>query len=52
VVSTFLALVTFGIGGLLVGLGWLVWVAGVIFSIMGFVKPRTARITGIRSRFG
>ena len=40
VVSTFLALVTFGIGGLLVGLGWIVWLAGVIFSIMGFLKAK------------
>ena len=40
VVSTFLAFVTFGIGGLLVGLGWIVWLAGVIFSILGFVKAK------------
>ncbi|WP_105033840.1 DUF4870 domain-containing protein [Cryobacterium aureum] len=40
VVSTFLALVTFGIGGLLAGLGWLVWLAGVILSILGFVKAK------------
>ncbi|TFC28392.1 DUF4870 domain-containing protein [Cryobacterium sp. TMT1-3] len=38
--STFLALVTFGIGGLLVGLGWIVWLAGVIFSILGFLKAK------------
>ncbi|SDN07145.1 hypothetical protein SAMN05216368_103353 [Cryobacterium flavum] len=43
VVSTFLALVTFGIGGLLAGLGWIVWLAGVIFSIMGFVQAKDGK---------
>ena len=40
VVSFILAIVTFGIGGLLIGLTWLLWVAGVIFSIMGFLKAK------------
>jgi hypothetical protein len=40
VASIFLALVTFGIGGLLAGLGWIVWLAGVIFSILGFVQAK------------
>ncbi|WP_104130684.1 DUF4870 domain-containing protein [Cryobacterium sp. N21] len=43
VVSTLLALVTFGIGGLLAGLGWIVWLAGVIFSIMGFVQAKDGK---------
>ncbi|MDJ0378035.1 DUF4870 domain-containing protein [Cryobacterium sp. PH31-L1] len=43
VVSTFLALVTFGIGGLLVFLGWIVWLAGVVFSIMGFVQAKDGK---------
>ena len=43
VVSIFLALVTFGIGGLLAGLGWIVWLAGVIFSILGFVQAKDGR---------
>jgi len=40
VVSVFLAIVTFGIGGLFFGLAGLVWVAGVIFSIMGFLQAK------------
>ncbi|MDJ0338792.1 DUF4870 domain-containing protein [Cryobacterium sp. PH31-O1] len=40
VASFILAIVTFGIGGLLIGLAWLLWVAGVIFSIMGFLKAK------------
>ncbi|TFD60168.1 DUF4870 domain-containing protein [Cryobacterium suzukii] len=43
VVSTFLALVTFGIGGILALLGWVVWLAGVIFSILGFVQAKDGR---------
>ena len=43
VVSIFLALVTFGIGGLVSGLGWIVWLAGVIFSILGFVQAKDGR---------
>ncbi|TFD84791.1 DUF4870 domain-containing protein [Cryobacterium serini] len=43
VVSTFLAIVTFGIGGMLAGLGWLVWLAGVIFSILGFMQAKDGR---------
>ena len=43
VVSSFLALVTFGIGGILAGLGWLVWLAGVIFSILGFMQAKDGR---------
>ncbi|TFB69734.1 DUF4870 domain-containing protein [Cryobacterium glaciale] len=40
VASFILAIVTFGIGGLLIGLAWLLWVAGVILSIMGFLKAK------------
>ena len=43
VASTVLALITFGIGGLLAGLGWIVWRAGVIFSILGFVQAKDGR---------
>ncbi|WP_233201697.1 DUF4870 domain-containing protein [Cryobacterium sp. Y11] len=43
VISIFLALVTFGIGGVLSGLGWIVWLAGVIFSILGFVQAKDGR---------
>lgn len=40
IISTFLAAVTFGIGGLVSFLGFVVWVAGVIFSILGFLKAK------------
>ena len=40
VAAFILAIFTFGLGGLLVGLAWLLWVAGVIFSIMGFLKAK------------
>ncbi len=40
VLSTILAIVTFGIGGLLSGLTGLLWVVGVIFSIVGFLKAK------------
>ena len=40
VISLILAIVTFGIGGMFVSLSWLLWVAGVIFSIMGFLKAK------------
>jgi len=40
ILSTILAIVTFGIGSLLSGLTWLVWLAGVIFSIIGFTKAK------------
>ena len=40
VISLILAIVTFGIGGLFVGVAWLLWVAGVIFSIVGFLKAK------------
>ena len=43
VVSSFLALVTFGIGGLLSVLGWVVWLAGVILSIMAFMQAKDGR---------
>ncbi len=32
--------VTFGIGGVIGLLVWVVWIAGVIFSIMGFTKAK------------
>lgn len=43
VAASILAIVTFGIGGLLIGLAWLLWVAGVILSIMGFLSAKDGR---------
>ena len=40
VVSSILAIITFGIGGIFVSLVGLLWIAGVIFSIMGFLKAK------------
>jgi hypothetical protein len=40
VAAFILAIVTFGIGGLLIGLAWLLWVVGVIFSIMGYLQAK------------
>ena len=40
VISFILAIVTFGIGGLFIGLAWVLWLAGVVFSIMGFLKAK------------
>jgi len=40
VLSFILAAVTFGIGGLISFLIPLVWIAAVIFSILGFVKAK------------
>lgn len=40
IISTFLAMVTFGIGGLLNGLVGVVWIVGLIFSILGFMKAK------------
>lgn len=40
ILATFIAMVTFGIGGVLAGLAWVLWVVGVIFSIMGFLKAK------------
>ena len=38
ILTAIVSLVTFGIGALLGGLVWIVWLAGVIFSILGGVK--------------
>lgn len=40
IVSTFLAAVTFGIGALLGGLGWVVAIISIILSIMAFMKTK------------
>jgi uncharacterized Tic20 family protein len=40
ILAIFLALVTFGIGGVISLLGWVLWVVGVIFSILGFMKAK------------
>ena len=40
ILATFIAMLTFGIGGVLAGLAWVLWVVGVIFSIMGFLKAK------------
>jgi hypothetical protein len=43
VAAFILAIVTFGIGGLLIALAWLLWVVGVIFSIMGYLQAKDGR---------
>ena len=40
IISTFLAAVTFGIGALLGGLGWVVAIISIILSIMAFIKAK------------
>ena len=40
IISTFLAAVTFGIGALLGGLGWVVAIVSIILSIMAFMKTK------------
>lgn len=40
ILSTFLAAVTFGIGALLGGLGWVVAIISIILSIMAFMKTK------------
>jgi uncharacterized Tic20 family protein len=40
VLGFILAAVTFGIGGIITLLGFVVWVGAVIFSILGFVKSK------------
>ena len=40
IISVFLALVTFGIGGVFSLLAWVLWAVGVIFSILGFMKAK------------
>ncbi|MGO4691160.1 DUF4870 domain-containing protein [Glaciibacter sp. 2TAF33] len=40
IIGIFLALVTFGIGGVFSLLVWVLWVVGVIFSILGFMKAK------------
>lgn len=42
-ISTFLAVVTFGIGSLLSLLGFVVWIGSIIFSILGFVQAKDGR---------
>lgn len=43
ILSTILAIVTFGIGSVIGLLGWVVWIVGVIFSIIGFTKAKTGQ---------
>jgi uncharacterized Tic20 family protein len=40
IVSIILAVVTFGIGGVFSLLVWVVWILGVVFSILGFMKAK------------
>lgn len=40
VVGSFLAAVTFGIGAVFILLVWVLWIASVIFSIMGFLATK------------
>jgi uncharacterized Tic20 family protein len=43
VVSTILALVTFGLLGGLGSLSWVLWLIGSIFSVLGFVSARAGQ---------
>ena len=43
VLSTILALLTFGLLGGLGSLTWVLWVIGTIFSVLGFVSARDGR---------
>jgi uncharacterized protein len=40
IISTILAIATFGILSFLAALSWIVWVVGVIFSILGFMSAK------------
>lgn len=40
IIASILTVVTFGIGSLLFGLSWIIWLVGVIFSILAFVKAK------------
>lgn len=42
-VSVILSFVTFGILGFLTGLGWVIWLVGVVFSIIAFLQVKTGR---------
>lgn len=40
IITGFLAVVTFGLGAVFGLLVWVVWIAGVIFSILGFMQAK------------
>lgn len=40
IITAIVTLVTFGLGALIGLLVWVVWIAGVIFSILGFVQAK------------
>lgn len=40
IIASFLAAITFGIGGLFGGLSWVLWIVGLIFSILGFMQAK------------
>lgn len=40
IIASFLAAITFGIGGLFGGLSWVLWLVGLIFSILGFMQAK------------
>lgn len=42
-IGVFLAIVTFGIGGVFTGLAWVLWIAGVIFSVLGFMQAKDGK---------
>jgi hypothetical protein len=40
IITAFLTVITFGLGAVFGLLSWVVWIAGVIFSIFGFMKAK------------
>ena len=40
IVSTVIGFLTFGIGGLLGGLGWVLYIVGVVFSVLGYLQAK------------
>jgi len=43
IIASFLAVITFGIGSLFAGLSGILWVVGVIFSILGYMQARAGQ---------
>jgi uncharacterized Tic20 family protein len=43
IIASILAVVTFGIGGLFSGFSWILWIVGVIFSILGYMQAKNGQ---------
>lgn len=43
ILTAIITVVTFGIGAIVSVLAWLVWIAGVVFSILGFLKAKNGQ---------